>query len=254
MQENAIWNYLSVSRLIGLIIANENPDQEVSMDDKARLSTIIDNAGRMLKDPAGFYRDMEKAGGFLDPLIYVVVMAAGTGLIIAVLSLLGAGMTGAIAIGLAAVIVFPIFAVIGSFIAAAMLFLIWKLLGSNESYETGYRCVAYATVVYPVSAVLGLIPYLGAMLGVVWGMYLMTVATSEVHRLKRKTAYIVFGVLGVLLIISNISAEREGRRMASEQNTISEQLPGNEYKAPVEAGEAVDEFLKGFEKATGTSR
>jgi len=82
----------------------------------------------------------------------------------------------------------------------------------------------------------------------------MTVATSEVHRLKRKTAYIVFGVLGVLLIISNIGAERETRRMEPMQKTISEQLPGNEYEAPVEAGEAVDEFLKGFEKATKSSR
>jgi hypothetical protein len=237
-----------------LIVANTNLDLEASMDDKARLSTVIDAAGRMLKDPAGFYRDMEKTGGFLDPLIYVVVMAAGTGLIIAVLSLLGAGMTGAIAIGLGAVVVFPVFAVIGSFIAAAILFLTWKLLGSNESYQTGYRCVAYATVVYPVSALLGLIPYLGSMAGVVWGMYLMTVATTEVHRLKRKTAYIVFGVLGVLLIISNISAERESRRMAPVQKAINEQSPENEYKPPVEAGEAMDGFLKGFEKATGNSR
>jgi len=224
------------------------------MSGKTRLNTIIENAGRMIRDPVGFYRDTDKSGGFLEPLIYVVVMAAGTGLIIAVLSLLGAGMTGAIAIGLGAVIVFPVVAVIGSFIAAAILFLVWKLLGSNESYETGYRCVAYATVVYPVSAVLGLIPYLGAMLGVVWGMYLMIVATSEVHRLKRKTAYIVFGVLGVLLIVSNISAERVGRRMAPGQNIISEQSRENEYKVPLEAGEAVDEFMKGFQKATGTSR
>jgi len=224
------------------------------MDDKARLNTIIDNAGGVLKDPDGFYRDMERTGGFVDPLIYVVVMAAGTALIIAVLSLLGAGMTGVIVIGLGAVIVFPIIAVIGSFITAVILFLIWKLLGSKESYETGYRCVAYATLVYPVSALLGLTPYFGSMLSVVWGMYLMTVATTEVHRLKRKTAYIVFGVLGVLLIISNFSAERQVRRMTPGQNKISEQLPGNEYKAPVEAGEAVDQFLKGFEKATGTSR
>jgi hypothetical protein len=224
------------------------------MSGKARLNTIIENAGRLIRDPVGFYRDVDKSGGFFEPLIYVVVMAAGTGLIIAVLSLLGAGMTGAIAIGLGVVVVFPVVAVIGSFIAAAILFLVWKLLGSNESYETGYRCVAYATVVYPVSAVLGLIPYLGAMLGVVWGMYLMIVATSEVHRLKRKTAFIVFGVLGVLLIVSNISAERVGRRMVPGQATISEQSRESEYKAPLAEGEAVDEFLKGFQEATGTSR
>ena len=131
------------------------------MDDKARRNSILDDAGRMLVDPAGFYRDMEKTGGFTDPLIYVVIMAAGTGLIFALLSLLGAGMTGAIAIGLGAVIVFPLVAVIGSFIAAAILYLVWNLLGSTEPYETGYRCVAYATVVYPVSALLGLVGWVG---------------------------------------------------------------------------------------------
>jgi hypothetical protein len=178
VDENAIWNHLFVPVLIGLIVANKNPGQEVSMDDKARRNSVLDHAGRMLVDPSGFYRDMEKTGGFTDPLIYVVIMAAGTGLIFALLSLLGAGMTGAIAIGLGAVIVFPLVAVIGSFIAAAILYLVWNLLGSTEPYETGYRCVAYATVVYPVSALLGLIPYIGSMLGVIWGMYLMTAASK----------------------------------------------------------------------------
>lgn len=253
VDENAIWNHLFVPVLIGLIVANKNPGQEVSMDDKARRNSVLDHAGRMLVDPSGFYRDMEKTGGFTDPLIYVVIMAAGTGLIFAVLSLLGAGMTGAIAIGLGAVIVFPLVAVIGSFIAAAILYLVWNLLGSTEPYETGYRCVAFATVVYPVSALLGLIPYIGSMLGVIWGMYLMTAASTEVHRIKRRTAAIVFAVLGVLLIISNFSAERESRRMAPRLNAISEELNSESTTVP-EAENTVDGFVKGFNKATGTSR
>lgn len=224
------------------------------MDDKTGPNTIIDVAGRVLVDPTGFYRNMQKTGGFVPPLLYVIVMAAATALIVAVLSLLGAGVTGAIAIGLGAVVVFPIFAVIGSFFATLILFLIWKLLGSNESIETGYRCVAYAMVVYPLSAVLGLIPYLGSVVGVVWGMYLMTVASTEVHRLNRNTAYIVFAVLGALLIVTNISAERESRSLASRQQAINEPLPENEYKAPLREGEALDGFLKGFEEATGSDR
>ena len=220
------------------------------MVDKTGSSTIISDAGLMLTDPTGFYRGMEKNGGFAEPLLYVIVMAACTGLIVALLSLVGTGVTAGIALDLRAVVAFPVAVVIGSFVATLILFLIWKLLGSSESLETVYRCVAYATVVYPLSALLALIPYLGSIVGVVWGMYLMTVATTEVHRLKRKTAYIVFGVLGVLLIVSNISAERESRRMASGQKATVEE----EYKVPVKAGEAMDEFLKGFDKATGKSR
>ena len=217
--EKVIWNQLSALRLPALIVANKKLDQEASMVDETGSSTIIGDAAMMLKDPTGFYRGMEKTGGLIGPLLYVVVMAAFAGLIVALLSLLGAGVTAGIALDLRTLVVFPIVAVIGSFAAALILFLIWKLLGSVESLETAYRCVAYATVVYPVSALLGLIPYLGSIVGVAWGMYLMTIATTEVHRLKRKTAYIVFGVLGVLLIASNISAERESRRMAPRQET-----------------------------------
>jgi uncharacterized membrane protein YdjX (TVP38/TMEM64 family) len=40
--------------------------------------------------------------------------------------------------GFGAIIFMPIAVAIGSFIGAAILFVIWKLMGSQEDYETAY--------------------------------------------------------------------------------------------------------------------
>lgn len=220
------------------------------MDNKPLLQSILDDALKVIRNPVGFYRDMAKTGGFADPLIFVVVMAAVTGLLVTILSLLHIGMAGAAGIGIGAVIIFPLMAIIGSFIGAGILFVIWKLMGSNESFEVAYRCVAYAAAIYPVTALLGIIPYLGSVIGVVWGMYLMIVASIEVHQIKAQTAWTVFAVLGVILVITNISSEMASRRMAAHLDEMGVSMEELEQMSPEEAGKAVGEFLKGFENAT----
>ena len=77
----------------------------------------------------------------------------------------------------------PFFAVIGSFIGAAVMFVIWKLMGSEQNFEAAYRCVAHATAIYPVMAVVGLIPYIGTVIGVVWGFYLMYCDSTQVPKI-----------------------------------------------------------------------
>ncbi|MCO6413766.1 MAG: YIP1 family protein [Thiogranum sp.] len=220
------------------------------MDNKPLLQSILDDALKIIRNPVGFYRDMAKTGGFADPLIFVVVMAAVTGLLVAILSLLHLGMAGAAGVGIGAVIIFPLMAIIGSFIAAGILFVIWKLMGSNESFETAYRCVAYAAAIYPVTALLGIIPYVGSVIGVVWGMYLMIVASIEVHQIRSQTAWTVFAVLGVILVITNISSEMASRRMATHLDEMGVNMEELEQMSPEEAAKAVGEFLKGFENAT----
>ena len=221
----------------------------LTMGNKTNLSTIIEDATRVITKPAEFYRSMSKTGGFADPLVFLVVMAAVAGLIVAILSILGVGMPGGMAVGIGAVIMMPIFAVIGSFIAAAVVFVIWKLMGSEEPYETAYRCVAYAGAVYPVFAVLGVVPYLGSVASVVWGMYLMILASIEVHKLNPKTAYLVFGILGVLMAFINVSGEFAARNMPANFENFSKQMEKSGDMTPEEAGKAVGEFLKGIQES-----
>jgi hypothetical protein len=122
-------------------------------------------------------------------------------------------------------------------------------MGTQEPFEVAYQCVAYASAIYPVVALIGLVPYIGSIVGVAWGMYLMFIATKEVHQLNEKTASMVFGILGVLLIISNISSEMAARRMSTEFEKMGPAMEKIQNMEPEEAGKMVGEFLKGLEKA-----
>jgi hypothetical protein len=68
-------------------------------------------------------------------------MALALAIVMTILSFLGLGRIGAMATGVGSLIFLPISALIGSFIAAAILYVVWKLMGSEEPYETSYRCV-----------------------------------------------------------------------------------------------------------------
>lgn len=227
------------------------------MGDTAGLSAIIDKAIQVVTRPVEFYKNMPKAGGFADPIIFTVVMAVITGVIGALFSLLGLGPAGGMmAAGLAQIIFMPIFALIGLFIGAAILFAIWRLMGSGEPYETAFRVAAYASAIMPILALLSIIPFLGSIVNAVWGMYLMVVASMEVHGLDRKKSFIVFGVLAGLLVLMNISGEMAQRRLASHVGTVSEkmeqlgkQLEKTDDMTPEQAGEAFGKFMQGLQKA-----
>ena len=210
---------------------------------------ILEKARTVLTAPEDFYRQMPKSGGFLDPILFLIVMAVVGAIILVLCGFMGLGPMGALGVGIGSLLFMPVMAVIGSFIGGAIMFVIWKLMGTQENFETSYRCVAFASAIYPVSALVGLIPYLGSIVGIAWGFYLMFIATKEVHHLNEKTASMVFGILGLILIVSNVSSEMAARRMSSEFEKISPALENIQNMEPEEAGKMVGEFLKGLEKA-----
>lgn len=233
-----------------------NSSDSNSIEPAFNLTTVIDDAKKVITNPIGFYRDMPTQGGYANPLIFVVVMAAISGVIISVTSLVGLG--NAMAVGgaaIASIIIFPIFAVIGSFIGAAIVFVIWKLMGSEKNYEVAYRCIAYSMAIAPVAAVISIIPYLGTIVRTLWGMFLLFTASVEVHKLNASTAKIVFGVLAALGVLLGVGSEKAARTMQNYVDTYSEtQLPeafkdleNLENMTPEEAGKAAGEFLKGLE-------
>lgn len=213
------------------------------------IQSIVEKAIRVITQPGGFYRDMAKTGGLVEPLIFVVVMGVASAVFLVVFSLFGVGSVGSMAMGLGSAILMPIFAVLASFIGAAIMFVIWKLLGSSESFEVAYRCVGYAAAIYPLTALLGLIPYLGSIIGVAWGMYLMVLASTNVHLIGQQKAYLVFGIIGLFLMAMNLSGEMAARHLAPQLEGMEGQLEKLEEMNPEEAGEALGKFLKGLEKA-----
>lgn len=106
-------------------------------------AAIPKTAVRVLPSPAAFFQEMPKAGGFTEPLVFMVAMGVVGGLIQSIVSILGLSVAAGMMTGLASVVVAPILIAIFGFIGAAILFVIWKLLGSQQSYETANRCNAY---------------------------------------------------------------------------------------------------------------
>jgi len=80
-------------------------------------------------------------------------------------------------------------------------------------------------------------------------MYLLVIASTKVHRISQQTASVVFGIIGLVLIVTNLSSEMAARQMASNFDGMEGQLEKLEEMTPEEAGEAVGKFLKGLEKA-----
>jgi len=223
------------------------------------LGTVIAQMQQVITDPTAFYRAMPREGGYSEPIIFALVMGAVSGAVFAVLSIVG--LTGAGFAGLAAIIWMPIAMFIASFVGGAIMFVIWKLMGSPRDFQAAYRCVAYSYGIMPVLTIVSIIPYVGTVVRVVWGLWLMLIASVEVHERARQTALIVLGIIGVILLITGLSGERASRQLAAsgqqgaaelQRSLQSMQQLGVDEQGqidPEKAGRALGEFMRGMQEA-----
>lgn len=195
---------------------------------------------KVLTAPAAFFREMPKTGGFVEPLIFMIVMGVISGLIQAIFSLLGLNIAGGIAIGMAAIIMMPVFIAIFGFVGAAIIFVIWKLMGSQESYETAYRCGAYISAFAPIAAVLGIIPYLGGAAGIVAYTFFLVAASIEVHKIPSRKAWLVFGIIGVILMLLSITGQMAAKKIQESASKIP-QMTEEQQKQIKEAAKKMQE-------------
>ncbi|MEQ8514422.1 MAG: hypothetical protein RIC38_02345, partial [Chromatocurvus sp.] len=100
-----------------------------------------------------------------------------------------------------------------------------------------------------IVGIVAIIPYVGNILAIAWGAYLMIEASVQVHGRTRRLATTVFGILAVLMILSNTAGERASRQMAERMEKMGSQFEGYEDMSPEEAGRKMGEFLRGMEEA-----
>ncbi len=216
------------------------------------INDVLNIASRVIKDPAEFYRNMPRSGGYTQPLIFIVVTAVITGLLFSILSLITGARLGAMTAGFMSIFFLPLVMIIGCFIAAALLFVIWKLLGSTQDYQTAFRCQAFASAIFPITALLSLVPYLGTAVAVAWSIWLVINASIEVHGIERQRALLVFGLIGAVVLVFNLNGEYAARQMqervARMDTQMQDSLNNLENMSPEEAGKALGEFLKGIEQ------
>jgi hypothetical protein len=183
---------------------------------KIDFAKIPQTAMKVLTSPPEFFREMPKTGGFVEPLAFMIAMGVVAGLLLSILSVLRLQVGAGMAMGLGSVIILPIMIGIFGFVGGAVLFLIWKLMGSQESYETAYRCGAYVGALTPISVLLNLIPYVGSVASVLLMTFFLVTASVAVHNIPSKKAWMVFGIIGGLLVFFSISAQFAARRFARQ--------------------------------------
>lgn len=185
-------------------------------------AAIPQTAVNVVTKPAEFFQSMPKTGGFLEPLVFAVVMGFIAGIIQAILSFVGLGPgaapSGAGMSGLGMILFMPIAAAMGSFVGGAILFVIWKGMGSQENYETAYRCGAYLMALSPVTAVMNAIPYAGVVLSMALYTFYLVTASVHVHKLPSQKAWLVFGIIGAVLAILMVYGEHKSRAGDAEAN------------------------------------
>ena len=211
------------------------------------LKQVLDAFVSVITNPKDFFRNMPKTGGFIEPLTFMVVIGVATGTIQAIVALLGLGIAVSIGMAFVSIFLIPILTGIFGFVGAAILYVIWKIMGSQESYETAYRCGAYAGAVMPIAALLGIIPYLGIILGMSWILYLMVMASVETHGLEMKLAWIVFGIFFGFFAITSSCSQYASRKLEDKMGRLQERI---EDMSPEEAGRAMGEFLKGLDQSS----
>jgi len=214
------------------------------------IRSIPDTIKKVIINPVGFFKDMPKSGGFIEPLIFMVCMGLVVAVINLILATFGMGFVGSFLMAVASLIILPIVIAIFGFVGALILFIIWKIMGSQESFETAYRCAAYATGITPITTIINLVPYLGALVSLLWMTYLMVVASVEVHSINRKTAWMVFGIIAGIFFLFSISSQYAARKLTSDVGKFQEEVGKQiEDMSPEEAGKAMGEFLKGLQQS-----
>lgn len=201
----------------------------------------------VLREPAKFFSGMPQTGGIGHPLSFMVVMGVISGSVRALLGLSGLLPGMGIAMALGAIILAPIFITIFGFIGTAILFIIWKILGSERDFETAYRCVAYGSAISPVTQVLMAIPYLGVLLALAWWTLILVQASTKVHRIRQGVATTVFVIFAVLMAGFSIRAQFAARRM--ENALRNAQLNDRDAKDRAKAMQQLDKLFEKMGKA-----
>ena len=205
---------------------------------KINFATIPRLAMRIIVAPAASFSKMPKIGGLLEPLVFVVVTGFAASIIHAVWSFQGFGYGTQAQSGwawiLLSIIFIPIILAICCFIAAAILFLFWKLMGSKQNYETSYRCVAYLMAIAPLIATIEIIPYAGMILSFAIFTFYLVVVSKQVHGISVLKALPLFGIIGLTITMLSLYSEYSERNPTLEQVRKAAEETARQYQQNIE--------------------
>jgi hypothetical protein len=154
-------------------------------------NAFIETLTMVLTRPAEAFTVMKRDGGLGEPLIYALIGGCVGGIVSALFSLgfqsIGlfadknnslAAMTG-MGIGFGAIILVPLFIVIGLFVGSAIVHLCLMIVGgANQSFETTFRVLAFSQ---GSAGPLQIIPVCGGLISGVWALVCNCIGLARAH-------------------------------------------------------------------------
>jgi hypothetical protein len=161
------------------------------------VQSFVSTVRRVVLQPVDFYRGVLRRGDFLNPLIFAIICYEVYSILSGILALAGIGQQ-TFAGFIVSLILAPIFAAIGLFIAAGILHLLVMLIvgSGNSGFEATFRVGAYAAVTSLVSW----IPIIG-WIASLYGIYLGIVGIREVHATTTGKAALVVLIPAAVVIL-----------------------------------------------------
>ena len=154
-------------------------------------NAFIETLTMVLTRPAEAFSVMKREGGLGEPLIYALIGGCVGGIVSALFSLgfqsIGlfadknnslAAMTG-MGIGFGAIILVPLFIVIGLFIGSGIVHLCLMIVGgANKPFETTFRVIAFSQ---GSAGPLQIIPICGGVISGVWALVCNCIGLARAH-------------------------------------------------------------------------
>jgi hypothetical protein len=178
-----------------------------SRDRLGLLNAFVETTKEVLVSPTEFFRRMPVTGGIGAPLGYGVLVYYVGAVVGALYQLVFQGLTGGASLGrlpeqsealepflrlfthgvgiFVWLILGPIFALAGIFVASAIYHLFLMLFGgAKQGFEATLRTVCYGGA----TQLLQIVPICGGLIGAIWGIVVTIIGLSEAHGTSRGTA------------------------------------------------------------------
>ena len=156
---------------------------------------------RVLVNPARFFEQMPREGGYLSPVLFVVQVALISAVLSAVVELFVAGVGSAFTELLQALVALPVYALFIATVFSLAFALLWKLMGSQQGFEVAFRCVAYSFALFPVWVLLSEQHAVLQWLVLAIGIVLLAIASEKVHSIEKLNARVAMVVIAAVTAI-----------------------------------------------------
>ena len=209
------------------------PSEDFQDQAEETVRSLPETVKMVILQPAAYFQTMPRSGGFLSPLIFLLVMSAIYAVIVTVITAVSiGGVEGAVVFG---ILLGLVLIVIGAVVTSAILCVIWMMMGSKERFEASFRFVCYTSTISPIVAVLSVIPYFSTIVWVVWGTWLTVLASVHLHHLPRNRAVTVFGIIGAVFLALSLAGEYAGQRSLQQLEELQGQIEGLDPTNPEDA-------------------